>query len=159
MHLSPDFRELAESFLSREVRFLIGFAGLAAVGAHALAVHGHPRYTGDVDVWTEPTPENAARVVAALSDFGFGGVGLTAADFSMPDQVVHLGYPPNRIDLLTGRSGVTFEACYPGRMVVDAGGLTLPVIGRDCLRANKRATGRPQDLADLDALGPDDNDP
>lgn len=148
MHLSPDFRELVACFHSREVRFLI-------VGAHAMALHGRPRYTGDVDVWLDSTPENAARVVAALDDFGFKSLGLTEADLSTPNQVIQLGYPPNRIDLLTGLSGVTFAPCYEQRATVTVQATVLPVIGLDCLRANKRAVGRLQDLADLDVLDED----
>ncbi len=148
MHLSPDFRELVAYFHAREVRFLI-------VGAHAMALHGRPRYTGDVDVWIDPAPENAGRVAAALVDFGFQSLGLTDADLATPDRVIQLGFPPNRIDLLTGLSGVSFEPCYQQRVTVTLQTTRLPVIGLECLRANKRATGRLQDLADLALLDQD----
>lgn len=146
MTLPPDFNEFIASLNAREVRYL-------TVGGYAVAFHGHPRFTGDFDVWVEPTPENARRVVQALDAFGFGGVGLTAADFAAPGRVVQLGYPPLRIDLLTSLEGVAFEPCYRARVTLQLEGLAIPFIGRDCLLQNKRALGRHQDLADLEALG------
>lgn len=98
MNLDPDFSEFIECCLAREVRFLI-------VGGYAVAAHGHPRYTKDLDVWVLVQPNNADRLLQALEDFGFGSIGLARADFTTPDQVVQLGQPPKRIDLLTGASG------------------------------------------------------
>ena len=145
MRLDPDFREFFELFAAREVRYLV-------VGGYALAVHGAPRYTGDIDAWVEPTAENSRRVVQAFADFGFASLGLPPDTFAEADVVVQVGQPPLRIDVMTSISGADFEACYRARVTADADGLALDVIGLDCLRANKAATGRPQDLADMDRL-------
>ena len=144
--LDKDFREFVELLNSTNVEYLL-------VGGYALAAHGHPRYTGDIDFWVNPTPDNAARLMAALTQFGFGNIGLSERDFLKPDAVVQLGYPPARIDLLTAIDGVAFEACYSRRHHVVLAGVTLALIDVDDLRANKRAAGRPKDIADLDALG------
>jgi hypothetical protein len=126
------------------------------VGGHALAYHGRPRYTKDLDVFVEPTPENAARVLAALEGFGFGGLGLTASDFDKPGKIVQLGVAPNRIDLLTSIDGVLFDEAWGGRVVGRFGTQSVPFLGRRELLANKRAVGRLQDLADIEAIGPDE---
>lgn len=145
MHLDRDFRELLESFIAHDVRFLV-------VGGYAVAAHGHPRYTGDLGLWVWASTQNAQRLLTALDEFGFGSVGLVANDFTEPGRVVQLGHPPLRIDLLTSIDGVDFEGCHERRddMVVD--GLPLPFISLDDLRRNKASSGRPQDLADLAAL-------
>ena len=146
MEASADFKELLALFNAHKVEYVV-------VGGFALAVHGAPRFTGDLDLLVHPTPENAHRVVAALGAFGFGSIGLTVADFEKPDQVVQLGVPPVRVDLITSISGVTWEAVETGAVAGDFGGQPVRYIGRDALVANKRATGRPRDLADLEALG------
>ncbi len=145
MNFSSDFSELFGFFLSRKVRFVI-------VGGHAVAVHAKPRYTKDVDVLVEPTPENAARLLAALDDFGFGGVGLTPDDFTKPGQVVQLGYPPNRVDILTSITGVSFDEVWNGHVEAAYGGKELPFIGRAELIRNKIASDRPQDRIDVEWL-------
>lgn len=143
--LGPDFSEFVALLAAHEVRYLV-------VGGYAVAFHGYPRYTGDIDVWIERSPGNAARVVAALNAFGFGGLGLDEATFLTPDTVVQLGYPPHRIDILTDLEGVEFETCYPNRETLPLEEGEVAVIGLNELRQNKRALGRPQDLADLDHL-------
>ncbi|MGB3542974.1 DUF6036 family nucleotidyltransferase [Rubrivirga sp.] len=145
MELYPDFREFFESLKARDVRYLV-------IGGYALGYHGYVRYTGDIDAWVEPTPENSRRVIAAFHDFGFGVLGLGNDAFAADNVVVQIGRPPLRIDVLTSPSGVVFEDCYRERMVVDVDGLALDVIGLECLKANKAASGRPQDLADLSKL-------
>ena len=145
MKLHDDLRELLESFLSRGVEFLV-------VGDHAVAFHGHPRLTQDTDLFVRPTLENGRRIVEALAAFGFGSVGLTAEDFTVPDRMIQLGRVPNRIDLLTGIFGVTFDEAWSTRVEGDLGGVRVPLIGREALIKNKRATGRPMDLADADWL-------
>lgn len=145
MKISPDFKEFIECANSNNVRFLV-------VGGYAVALYGHPRYTKNLDIWIERTPENAGRLLVALSDFGFGSVGLTDDDFLEPEQIIQLGNPPLRIDLLTDISGVTFEACYPKRQVIEIQDISVPFISLEDLRANKRASGRHQDLADLENL-------
>ena len=146
--LDKDFREFVELLNSTNVEYLL-------VGGYALAAHGHPRYTGDIDFWVNPTPANATRLMSALTQFGFGSVGLSESDFLKPDAVVQLGYPPARIDLLTAIDGVSFDDCYARRRQVDLAGVEIALIDVDDLRANKRAAGRPKDLADLDSLDSD----
>jgi hypothetical protein len=145
MELHPDFRGLLECLAARDVRFLV-------VGGYAVAAHGHPRYTGDLDVWVWTEEQNAAGVHAALEDFGFASLGLVPADFAVPGRVVQLGYPPVRIDLLTSIDGVEFEDCFERRVLIDVGGVTAPFISLADLRRNKQASGRPQDVADVAAL-------
>jgi predicted nucleotidyltransferase len=143
--LNKDFKEFVALLNSTGVEYLI-------VGAYALAAHGHPRYTGDLDVWLRRTDGNIDKVLAALNRFGFGDLGLKQADFLGPDAVVQLGYPPARIDLLTAIDGVEFDACYGRKVVVKMDGIDLPFIGLEEFRANKRAAGRKKDLADLESL-------
>ncbi|MBO9371129.1 MAG: hypothetical protein J7575_08595 [Chloroflexi bacterium] len=143
--LSPDFREFIQSLNDNGVRYLV-------VGGYAVAFYGYPRYTKDLDVWIEMSEENARRMVKALDQFGFGSLGLTVEDFLTPDQIIQLGYPPNRIDILTTLPGVEFSDCYPFRTVVDVEGLPVNFIDLDNLKQTKRASGRFQDLADLEHL-------
>lgn len=145
LRLDPDFVAFLRSLTAREVRFLVA-------GGYAVAVHGHPRYTGDLDVWLLVDEGNAAGVLAALSDFGFAELGLERADFTARNRVVQLGYPPLRIDLLTSLDGVEFEDCWPRRVEVAVDGLLVPFLAKDDLVRNKRAAGRAQDLADVEAL-------
>lgn len=145
MRLDPDFKEFIECCVARDVRFLI-------VGGYAVAAHGHPRFTKDLDVWVWLDPANAERLVGALCDFGFGSLGLSVADFAEEGVVVQLGYAPKRIDLLTSIDGVAFEDCYSSRLIVSIEGVDVPFIDAPNLIKNKRASGRPQDLADVAAL-------
>jgi hypothetical protein len=123
------------------------------VGGYAVAFHGRPRFTKDIDVLIDPSPHNIASVIGALDDFGFGGLGLSAADLT-PGRIVQLGVPPNRVDLLCAIDGVTFEDVWAGRVPGRFGTQAVAYIGRAELIRNKRASGRPQDLADIDALEP-----
>jgi hypothetical protein len=122
------------------------------VGGYALAVHAAPRFTKDLDVWVNPTRENAPRVLAALKAFGAPLGDLREADLAAPGIVFQMGLPPNRIDLLTSIDGVEFSEAWPSRLETVYGGQSLPVIGKAHLVANKRASGRPQDLVDADAI-------
>jgi hypothetical protein len=140
-----DFEELLAAFNAHGVKAVI-------VGGHALAFHGRPRFTKDLDVLLEPSPENAARVMKSLADFGFGSVGLTVADFSTPGQIVQLGVAPNRVDLLTTIDGVSFEEAWETRLSGRFGREMVNYLGREVFLKNKLASGRPQDLADIDAL-------
>ncbi len=146
MPLPEDWRAFIESLNSNGVEYVI-------VGAVALAHHGFPRYTGDLDILIRNSPENANRLEAALDRFGFGGLGLKAADFVDSYRVIQLGAPPNRIDLLTSITGVSFEEAWTGKVEAEIGGTRVNFIGREALIQNKKSTGRPQDWADLDALG------
>jgi len=130
---------------ARGVRFVV-------VGGHALAYHGRPRYTKDLDVFVEPSAENAGRLLLGLADFGFGSLDLKAADVDRPGMVVQLGIAPNRIDLLTTIDGVSFDQAWNGRVVGRFGTESVPFLGRRELLANKRAVGRLQDLADIEVL-------
>jgi hypothetical protein len=154
MELNRDFSEFIACFTARDVRFLI-------VGGYAVAAHGHPRYTKDLDVWVRVDPDNARRIIDALGDFGFDGLGLVVEDFLAEDVVVQLGREPQRIDLLTFVSGVEFDDAYEQRVLVRIGEVEVPVIGRAELRRNKLATGRLRDLADIEdlGLGPADSGP
>ena len=149
--MNRDFRDLLAAFLGADVRFLV-------VGAHAMAVHGVPRATGDLDVWIAPDPENADRAWSAVVRFGapLSSMGVTRADFGRPDQVVQVGLPPRRIDILTSISGVAFDDAWPDRVIHEIEGLAVPFLGRAALIRNKRASGRAKDLADLEALGESD---
>ncbi len=122
------------------------------VGGYAVAVHGHPRYTKDINIWIEMSSENADNLLKALEQFGFGSLGLKSQDFLTPDQIIQLGYPPNRIDLLTTIDGVDFADCYPSRLEIIVNGITVNFIDLNNLRKNKKASGRFQDLADLENL-------
>jgi predicted nucleotidyltransferase len=143
--LQQDLREFVELLLSRGVDFVV-------VGGHAVAFHGYPRMTDDIDLLVRPVRENGQRIVDALADFGFGNVGLTADSFTAPDRVIQLGRAPNRIDLLTEIYGLSFDEVWATRVEADLDGLKVSMIGRAELIRNKRATGRTQDLADAEKL-------
>ena len=143
--MNQDFVDLLRAFIDREVRFLI-------VGAYALGAHGRPRATGDLDVWVEPTPDNAARVMQALGDFGAPLDQITAQDFSRPGIVFQMGLPPRRIDVLTELTGVTFVDAWPSRLRGPFGPVAVDFLGRETFIKNKRATGRARDLGDVESL-------
>lgn len=117
-----------------------------------MALPGHPRYTKDIDIWIELADDNAANIVNALDQFGFGSLGLQAEDFLVPDQIIQPGYPPNRIGILTSLEGVEFTSRYATRVDVPIDNLTVHFIDLENLKKNKRAVGRYQDLADLEHL-------
>jgi hypothetical protein len=149
--MTGDWADVLVALMEAGARFLV-------VGAHALAVQGVPRATQDLDVWVDPTPENAERVWQALGRFGapLEDMQVDRADFVRPDTVVQIGLPPNRIDLLTAITGVaSFEAAWSERVETDIDGHLIPFLGRETLIANKRAIGRLKDLADVEALGED----
>ena len=144
--LNKDFREFIESLNSNKVKYLV-------LGGYAIAFHGHPRYTKDLDVWLESSEENAANAMKALSDFGFGEVEISKEDFLVKGMVIQLGYPPNRIDLINSPDGVDFAECYASKIEIDINGVKISVIDLENLKKNKKASGRLQDLADLEKLG------
>lgn len=145
MRLDPDFNEFIELLLANDVAFMV-------VGGYAVAAHGHPRYTGDLDIWVLVDRHNAEKLIEVLREFGFGALDLGAEDFLVDEQVVQLGREPVRIDLLTGLDGVAFSDCIDRAVVVDIDGMHVPFISREDLVRNKRSSGRSQDLADIDAL-------
>jgi predicted nucleotidyltransferase len=143
--LNQDFKEFIGSLNDNRVRYLV-------VGGYAVALHGYPRYTKNIDIWVEMTAENASNILKALEQFGFGSLGVKEADFTLPDQMLQLGYPPGRIDILTTLPGVEFSECYAARTVVEVDGVSVNFIDLESLKKNKKATGRHQDLADLENL-------
>jgi predicted nucleotidyltransferase len=145
MNLSRDLREFIELLNSRGVDYVV-------VGAHSLAFHGRPRYTGDLDILVRPTNDNAAKLVSLLREFGFSEAGFKEADLIEPGQVIQLGRPPNRIDLLTNLSGLTVDEAFADKLEAVIDGLPVFVLSKENLIRNKRAVGRLQDLADLDDL-------
>lgn len=145
MSLSKDFLEFIECLNARRVDYLL-------IGGHALAFHGLPRFTKDIDFWIRPTEDNAGCLLLALADFGFADMELVAADFVKPGRIVQLGMPPNRIDLVTSIDGVRFDEAYSRRIETDYRGSILLVISRADLIANKKATGREQDRLDVRTL-------
>ncbi|MDQ5844424.1 MAG: nucleotidyltransferase [Acidobacteriota bacterium] len=145
MKLERDRREFIELLNARDVRYVI-------VGAFALAHHGRPRYTGDIDFFVEASPQNAERLSHILKQFGFANIGIVEEDFTAADQVVQLGVEPHRVDLMTSISGVEFEEAWATREYGELDGLKVPFISKELLKRNKAAVGRKQDLADLDYL-------
>jgi len=147
--MNRDFAEMLSALLAQGVEFLV-------VGAHAMAVHGRPRATGDLDIWVRCTPVNAARVWKALVAFGAPLRELCLKDLETPGTVFQIGVVPCRIDLLTQISGVEFEPAWGRRVQVEIEGVNLPFLGRTDLLVNKRAAGRPKDLGDAAALEEDE---
>ncbi len=143
--LNPDFKEFIELLNNNNVRYLV-------IGGYAVAIHGHPRYTKDIDIWIEMKPDNAENLVKALDEFGFGTLNLKPEDFLEADQIIQLGYPPSRIDLLTTPDGVDFQTCYQTRIEITVNDVIVKFIDLENLRKNKLASGRNQDLADLENL-------
>ncbi len=148
--MNEDFQDVLAALLASGARFLV-------VGAHALAVHGVPRATGDLDIWVLPDPVNAERVWRALTRFGapMETVGAGPGDLARPGLVLQIGLPPRRIDILTALTGVDFESAWRSRVVHQVGSLEVPFLDRDTLIRNKRATGRLRDLADVERLEED----
>jgi hypothetical protein len=143
--MNPDFVDLLRAFAAAEVRFLI-------VGAYALAHHGRPRATGDLDVWVDPTPANAQRLMQALRTFGAPLAEVVEADFARPGVVFQIGVPPGRIDVLTDLTGLTFTEAWDSRERGHFGDVMADFIGREAFIRNKRATGRTKDLGDIEGL-------
>ena len=140
--MNRDFAEILSALSAAGVEFLV-------VGAYAMAAHGVPRATGDIDIWVRSTPENAERVLQALRAFGAPLFDLSCDDLLRRDVVFQIGVAPNRIDILTGITGVAFEDAWRNRLTVSVESQSVPVLGLDDLIRNKSATGRPRDLADV----------
>ena len=142
---SKDFKEFVELLIKHKVDYLV-------VGGYAVGIHGHPRYTGDLDIWLDISDENAQRILAAVNEFGFSSYKLSIKDFMKEGSVIQLGYPPLRIDLLNQIDGVAFSDCIKNKKEVNIEGLMVNFISYNDLLKNKRASNRPQDIADLDSL-------
>jgi len=146
MEVQPDFKELLALLNEHKVEYMI-------VGGYALAFHGAPRYTGDLDILVKAGKQNAEHILAALHGFGFAHLDLTTADFQAPEMVIQLGVAPVRVDIITSLTGVDWDEAYSGRVQGKYGDVPVDYLGRQQFIANKRATGRKRDLADLEALG------
>lgn len=145
--LNPNFKDMLSALNEADADYLV-------VGAYAMAAHGCPRATGDIDLWVRPTKDNAIRVWDALGVFGAPTSQIAVDDFTVPDVVYQIGIAPQRIDILTSITGVEFEAAWNSRLIADLGGISVSVIGRDELLQNKLASGRPKDLIDAGLLSP-----
>lgn len=145
MIFEQDFIDFIELLNQHKVDYMI-------IGAHALAYHGRPRHTGDLDIWIKPSKDNAVRLVAVLKDFGFGSLGLTEQDFLKDNYVTQLGYPPLRIDILNAISGVEFDEAYRNKVEGELDDLRVNFINIDEFIKNKEAVGRKKDLGDIASL-------
>lgn len=145
MELDQDFKEFIQLLNANKVQYII-------VGGYAVSFHGFPRYTGDIDFWIKPNPENAEKLEQTLIQFGFGSLDIDKEDFLKEDYVIQLGYPPNRIDIMTGVSGLNFDECWKEKQTLEVGEETLNFISLHHLKINKRATGRDKDNLDLNNL-------
>ena len=143
--MNQDFLDLLRAFGAHSVRFMV-------VGAYALAVHGRPRATGDLDVWIDATPDNAVRVFAALLEFGAPVTDLSPEDLSAPGVVFQIGVPPGRVDILTQLSGLSFAEAWPSRLGAPFGPIEVDFIGREAFIKNKLATGRDKDRVDVESI-------
>jgi len=146
MEIQKDFKELLELFGAHKVEYLI-------VGGYALAFHGAPRFTGDIDLLVKADSENAKRILSALEEFGFGSLNLSEVDFTSPNNVIQLGVPPVRVDIMTSLTAVGWEKAQADRVQGNYGDTPAYFISKADFIANKRALGRKRDLADLEALG------
>ena len=145
MTLAEDFEDFVKLLNLHKVEYMV-------VGGYALAFHGKPRHTGDLDIWIKPSFDNADKMVKVLEDFGFGSLGLTKEDFLRDNYVTQLGYPPLRIDILNAISGVNFDDAYKGRILGQNGELAISFINISDFIANKKASGRAKDIGDINAL-------
>ena len=145
MRMSPDFKEFLELLNAREVEYLV-------VGGYAVAFYGYPRYTGDIDIWIATNHENVQKVIDTLKIFGFASLDITIEDLSSEDVVIQLGYPPNRIDIMTSATGLYFNECYQLSNISMIDGVEVRFIDAESLKKYKKATNRHRDLDDLENL-------
>ncbi len=145
MELSNDFKEFIELLNVNKVKYLV-------VGGYAVGFHGYPRYTKDIDLWVLMKSNNASNIIKSVKEFGFESLGLEEEDFLNSDNIIQLGFPPNRIVLLTEIAGVEFESCYSNKLTIEFEGVTIPFISLNDLIKNKQSSGRLQDLADAEKL-------
>jgi hypothetical protein len=145
VHLPPDFKDFLRFLSAHQVEYLL-------VGGYAVGYHGYPRATADMDIWVAISPENAEKLVAVLKEFGFDVPELSTALFLQENQIIRMGVPPVRIEIITTASGVSFEDCYAGRVTDELDGIEVHLISLEHLKINKRASGRHKDLNDLEHL-------
>ncbi len=143
MILSDDFEDFLKLLNQYKVQYLV-------VGGYAMAFHGKPRFTGDLDVWINISEDNSLKMVSVIGDFGFASLGFTSEDFSKPNLINQIGYPPLRIDILTSIDGVNFNEAYSEKLEIELDeGLKITYIGLDELIKNKKSSGRKIDIADV----------
>ena len=145
MEIGQDFKEFIELLNKHKVEYLV-------VGGYAVSLYGFPRYTGDIDFWIKPSELNASKIISALIDFGFGTLDVNIDDFNKEGNVVQLGYPPNRIDIITSVSGLSFDNCWSKKETILSENIEVNYISLHHLRINKQITGRDKDLLDLKNL-------
>ncbi|HRZ80073.1 MAG TPA: nucleotidyltransferase [bacterium] len=145
LEVKKDYKELLELLNGKKVEYLI-------VGAYALAFHGHPRFTGDIDIFVNSTDENARKIIEALNEFGFESLGLEPDDFQEPDNIIQLGFSPIRIDFLTSIDGVTWDEALNGAVTGTYGDIPVKYLGKNEFIKNKKASGRLKDLADIEEI-------
>lgn len=142
---NPDFKEFVQLLIKNQVEYLI-------VGGYAVSIHGYPRYTGDLDIWINPTKNNAEKVLACINEFGFSSYELTDKDFTKEYGIVQFGYPPVRIDIINSVDGVNFEECFQKKSIIEIDGLPVNFISLEDLITNKKTTARPRDIDDVENL-------
>ncbi|WP_461488255.1 hypothetical protein [Pontibacter sp. HJ8] len=145
MELKHNFRNFINLLNTYQIEYMVA-------GGFAVALYGYPRYTGDIDIWINPTPQNATVLIGALQEFGYNGEQVTFEDLTTPDVVTQLGYPPNRIDIATGLAGVKFAECWKNKVSIPYEDVVANFISLEDLKKNKKATARQQDLLDLQNL-------
>jgi hypothetical protein len=145
MELKHDFRNFIQLLNTYQIEYMVA-------GGFAVALYGYPRYTGDIDIWINPTPQNATILMQALLEFGYTGEQVTIEDLTTPDVVTQLGYPPNRIDIATGLAGVKFAECWKNKVSIPYEDVMANFISLEDLKKNKKASARQQDLLDLQNL-------
>lgn len=145
INFPPDFKEFVELLEKNEVAYLI-------VGGYAVGYHGYPRFTGDLDIWLKVSADNAQKIIKTIDQFGMSSLSLTVADFMTHDNIVQIGFPPLRIDLLSDIDGVTFDECFTNKERVDHDGFVYNIIGYDDLIKNKKASNRGVDKGDIENL-------
>lgn len=142
---NPDFKEFVQLLIKNQVEYLV-------VGGYAVSIHGYPRYTGDLDIWINPTVKNSVKVLDCLTEFGFSSLELNENDFIKEYGIIQLGYPPVRIDIMNTLDGVTFDECFQNKSIIDIEGLPVNFISLNDLINNKKATARPRDIDDIENL-------
>jgi predicted nucleotidyltransferase len=142
---NPDFKEFVQLLIKNQVEYLV-------VGGYAVSIHGYPRYTGDLDIWINPTKSNAEKVVTCINEFGFSSYKLTEKDFTKEYGIVQFGYPPVRIDVINNVDGVNFNDCYQKKLIIEIDDLHVNFISLEDLIINKKTIARPRDLDDVENL-------
>jgi len=142
---NPDFKEFVQLLIKNQVEYLV-------VGGYAVSIHGYPRYTGDLDIWVNPTVKNSAKVLDCLNEFGFSSLELTENDFIKEYGIIQLGYPPVRIDIMNTLDGVKFDECFQNKSIIEIDSLPINFISLNDLIKNKKTTARPRDIDDIENL-------